>query len=61
MTNKEMICKNCKFFEQSYDKKRKSYTWGKCHRYPPSHVHFFPNRFVIVDSDDWCGEFKQEG
>jgi len=56
-TPTKKICENCLFFVLALNKKRKPYTWGRCHRYPPN---YRTNEFVAVDFDDFCGEFKSK-
>jgi len=39
-------CKDCKYYEAGEQDFK-----GSCHRFPPN------TRFVIVDPNEWCGEY----
>ena len=57
-----MKCKECKYYEST--KQRLPVDTGYCHRYPPTReedeVYEEGGFHVVVDGNDWCGEFKKK-
>ena len=54
----DKICENCCF----YAKYSFVGTYSECRRYPPTMYSWedYDSRFPIIQSDYWCGEFKEK-
>lgn len=57
-----MTCGECLFFEwyDSWVRNGERIVQGCCRRFPPIYQgEHSENDFAVVESNDWCGEFKK--
>ena len=57
--NEKMRCDNCRFYDIKYYDQNNPMTagLGQCRRRPM--IQTSTTTFLVVQSDDWCGDFEE--